>query len=57
MPQVKTGDAGLDRIIDAEWPYFVENCLDQTKTMGTVNGHIVQGVEFDLLGRRSARSM
>jgi lambda family phage portal protein len=96
---------GLDRIIDAEWPYFVENCdtpqrldfygmqslimrtaaesgeailrfrprlakdnlrvplqlqileadfLDQTKTMGTVNGHIMQGVEFDLLGRRSA---
>jgi len=105
VPQAKTGDAGLDRIIDAEWPYFVENCdtpqrldfygmqslimrtaaesgeailrfrprlakdnlrvplqlqileadfLDQTKTMGTVNGHIMQGVEFDLLGRRSA---
>jgi len=28
--------------------------LDQTKTMGTVNGHIMQGVEFDMLGRRSA---
>ena len=26
MPQAKTGDATLDRIIDAEWPYFVENC-------------------------------
>ena len=26
VPQAKTGDAGLDRIIDAEWPYFVENC-------------------------------
>jgi capsid protein len=105
VPQAKPGDAGLDRIIDAEWPYFVENCdtpqrldfygmqslimrtaaesgeailrfrprlakdnlrvplqlqileadfLDQTKTVGTVNGHIMQGVEFDLLGRRSA---
>ena len=26
VPQAKTGDAALDRIIDAEWPYFVENC-------------------------------
>src|SRR5689334_15261630 len=26
VPQAKTGDAVLDRIIDGEWPYFVEQC-------------------------------
>jgi lambda family phage portal protein len=105
VPQSKTGDDALDKIIDGEWPYFADNCdtpqrldfyamqalvmrttaesgesiarfrprlakdnlrvplqlqlleadfLDQTKTMGTVNGHVMQGVEFDLLGRRVA---
>ena len=103
VPQAKTGNAGLDKIIDAEWPYFVEACdtpqrldfygmqalimrtmaesgesivrfrprlaqdnlrvplqlqlleadfLDHARTMGTVNGHVMQGVQFDLLGRR-----
>lgn len=28
--------------------------LDHARTMGTVNGHIMQGVQFDLLGRRVA---
>lgn len=28
--------------------------LDHARTMGTVNGHILQGVEFDLFGRRVA---
>lgn len=105
VPQAKTGNEALDKIIDAEWPYFAENCdspqrldfygmeslvmrttaesgegiiryrprymnqglrvplqlqllesdfLDQSRTMGTVNGHIMQGVEFDLIGRRVA---
>jgi lambda family phage portal protein len=105
VPQAKTGDPDLDRIIDNEWPYFVEQCdtpqnldfygmqalvmrstaesgeglvrfrprlpedklrvplqlqilesdfLDQTRTMGLVNGHVMQGVQFDLLGRRVA---
>jgi lambda family phage portal protein len=105
VPQAKTGDDAIDKIIDSEWPFFVENCdtpqrldfyamqalvmrttaesgesivrfrprlakdnlrvplqlqvleadfLDQTRTMGTVNGHVMQGVEFDLLGRRVA---
>ena len=26
MPQAKTGDEALDRIINVEWPYFAENC-------------------------------
>jgi lambda family phage portal protein len=26
VPQAKTGDERIDRIIDAEWPYFAENC-------------------------------
>src|SRR6202044_1010646 len=26
VPQAKTGDADLDKIIDSEWPYFVEQC-------------------------------
>jgi lambda family phage portal protein len=28
--------------------------LDHARTMGTVNGHVMQGVQFDLLGRRIA---
>ena len=95
----------IDKIIDGEWPYFVEACdtpqrldfygmqalilrtmaesgesivrfrprltqdnlrvplqlqlleadfLDHARTMGTVNGHVMQGVQFDLLGRRIA---
>lgn len=28
--------------------------LDQSRTMGTVNGHVMQGVEFDMLGQRVA---
>lgn len=105
VPQAKTGDQGLDKIIDAEWPYFAEQCdtpqrldfygmqslvlrstaesgeelirfrprlaqdnlrvplqlqlleadfLDQARTMGLVNGHVMQGVQFDLIGRRIA---
>ncbi|HXP88821.1 MAG TPA: phage portal protein [Bryobacteraceae bacterium] len=105
VPQAKTGNAKLDRIIDGEWPYFVEQCdtpqrldfygmqalvmrstaesgegiiryrprlpqaalrvplqlqileadfLDQTRTMGLINGHVMQGVQFDMLGRRVA---
>jgi lambda family phage portal protein len=104
VPQAKTGDSKLNKIIDAEWPYFAENCdpggqmdfyalqalimrttaesgegiiryrprlsrdglrvplqlqilesdhLDASRTMGTPDGgHIVQGVEFDPIGRR-----
>ena len=26
VPRAKTGDADLDKIIDNEWPYFVEQC-------------------------------
>ena len=26
VPQAKTGSSELDSIIDAEWPYFAENC-------------------------------
>jgi lambda family phage portal protein len=26
VPQAKTGDPALDKVIDAEWPYFAENC-------------------------------
>jgi lambda family phage portal protein len=28
--------------------------LDHARTLGTVNGHIMQGVEFDMIGRRVA---
>lgn len=28
--------------------------LDQSRTMGVVNGHVMQGVQFDLIGRRMA---
>jgi lambda family phage portal protein len=103
IPQAKTGDERLDKIIDAEWPYFAENCdpggqldfygmqalmvrttaesgdgvvrfrqrrpqdnlrvplqlqilegdyLDCSRTMGTATGHIIQGVEFNLIGQR-----
>jgi lambda family phage portal protein len=105
VPQAKTGQASLDKLIDNEWPYFVEACdtpqrldfygmqaltlrsmaesgesivryrprlaqdnlrvplqlqlleadfLDHARTMGTVNGHVMQGVQFDMLGRRVA---
>ena len=105
VPQAKTGDPTIDKIIDTEWPFFVENCdtpqrldfygmqalvmrtmaesgesivryrprlaqdnlrvplqlqlleadfLDQARTMGTTNGHVMQGVQFDMLGRRIA---
>jgi lambda family phage portal protein len=105
IPQAKTGDEALDKIIDGEWPYFAEQCdtpqrldfygmqalvmrsaaesgealvryrprlpqdnlrvplqlqlleadfLDQTRTMGLVKGHVMQGVQFDDLGRRIA---
>jgi lambda family phage portal protein len=105
IPQAKTSDDKINKIIDNEWPYFVESCdtpqrvdfygmqslvarsmaesgeelvryrprlakdnlriplqlqlleadfLDQARTMGTVNGHVMQGVQFDLLGRRVA---
>jgi lambda family phage portal protein len=26
VPQAKTGDEALDKLIDGEWPYFAENC-------------------------------
>ena len=26
VPQAKTGDPALDKVIDAEWPFFAENC-------------------------------
>jgi capsid protein len=26
VPQAKTGNAGIDKTIDAEWPFFVEAC-------------------------------
>ena len=105
VPQAKTGQVSLDKVIDAEWPFFVEACdtpqrldfygmqalnlrsmaesgeslvrfrprlaqdnlrvplqlqllesdfLDHARTMGTVNGHVMQGVQFDMLGRRVA---
>lgn len=105
VPQAKSGDVAIDKIIDAEWPFFVEACdtpqrldfygmqslvmrtmaesgesivrfrprlaqdnlrvplqlqfleadfLDHARTMGTINGHVMQGVQFDLLGRRVA---
>jgi lambda family phage portal protein len=105
VPKAKTGDPGLDKIIDGEWPYFAEACdtpqrldfygmqtltvrtmaesgesiirfrpqpadfglriplqlqmleadfLDQARTMGLVNGHVMEGVQFDEKGRRVA---
>ena len=105
VPKAKTGNAGIDKIIDAEWPCFAEACdtpqrldfygmqtltvrtmaesgeaivrfrprladarlriplqlqmleadfLDQARTMGLVNGHVMEGVQFDELGRRVA---
>jgi lambda family phage portal protein len=105
VPKAKTGNAGIDRIIDAEWPFFAEACdtpqrldfygmqtltvrttaesgealvrfrpqpaaaglriplqlqmleadfLDQARTMGLVNGHVMEGVQFDEMGRRVA---
>lgn len=105
VPQAKTGDENLDKIIDTEWPFFAEKCdtpqrldfygmqalimrttaesgeaivrfrprlakdnlrvplqlqileadfLDHARTMGTVNGHVLQGVEFDMIGQRVA---
>lgn len=105
VPQSKTGDEKIDKLIDNEWPYFAEQCdtpqrldfygmqalvmrstaesgeeivrfrprlvqdnlrvplqlqvlesdfLDQSRTMGLINGHVMQGVQFDLLGRRTA---
>jgi lambda family phage portal protein len=105
VPKAKTGNVGLDKIIDAEWPFFADGCdtpqrldfygmqtltvrtmaesgeaivrfrprnavaglrvplqlqmleadfLDQARTMGLVNGHVMEGVQFDELGRRVA---
>jgi lambda family phage portal protein len=105
VPTASTGNAAIDKVINNEWPYFVEQCdtpqrldfygmqalmmrstaesgegliryrprlpqdnlrvplqlqlleadfLDQTRTMGLLNGHVMQGVQFDLLGRREA---
>ena len=105
VPKAKTGNAGIDKLIDAEWPFFAEACdtpqrldfygmqtltvrtmaesgeaivrfrpqaadfglriplqrqmleadfLDQARTMGLVNGHVMEGVQFDENGRRVA---
>jgi lambda family phage portal protein len=105
VPKAKTGNAGIDKVIDAEWPFFAEACdtpqrldfygmqtltvrtmaesgealarfrprpadaglriplqlqmleadfLDQARTMGLVNGHVMEGVQFDDMGRRVA---
>jgi lambda family phage portal protein len=105
VPKAKTGNTGIDKIVDAEWPYFAEACdtpqrldfygmqtltvrtmaesgeaivrfrpqpadfglriplqlqmleadfLDQARTMGLVNGHVMEGVQFDEKGRRVA---
>src|SRR6185312_3732709 len=105
VPKAKTGNAAIDKIIDAEWPFFADACdtpqrldfygmqtlavrtmaesgealvrfrprlaasnlrvplqlqmleadfLDQSRTMGLVNGHVMEGVQFDELGRRAA---
>jgi len=105
VPKAKTGNAGIDALIDAEWPYFAEACdapqrldfygmqtltvrtmaesgeaivrfrprlvdsglriplqlqmleadfLDQARTMGLVNGHVMEGVQFDEAGHRVA---
>ncbi len=105
VPKAKTGNAAIDKVIDAEWPFFAEACdtpqrldfygmqtltlrtmaesgealvrfrpqsadfglriplqlqmleadfLDQSRTMGLVNGHVMEGVQFDEEGRRVA---
>ena len=105
VPKAKTGNIAIDKIIDAEWPFFADACdtpqrldfygmqtlavrtmaesgeslvrfrprlgvdglrvplqlqmleadfLDQARTMGLVNGHVMEGVQFDDLGRRVA---
>ena len=105
VPKAKTGNTAIDKIIDAEWPFFAEACdtpqrldfygmqtltvrtmaesgeailrfrprpadaglriplqlqmleadfLDQARTMGLVNGHVMEGVQFDEMGRRVA---
>ena len=105
VPKAKTGSTALDKIIDAEWPFFADGCdtpqrldfygmqtltvrtmaesgealvrfrprnavaglrvplqlqmleadfLDQARTMGLVNGHVMEGVQFDEDGRRVA---
>ncbi len=105
VPKAKTGNTGIDKVIDAEWPFFAEACdtpqrldfygmqtltvrtmaesgealvrfrpqptdfglriplqlqmleadfLDQARTMGLVNGHVMEGVQFDEMGRRVA---
>ena len=103
VPQAKTGDPRLDKVIDAEWEFFAENCdpggqldfygmqslivrttaesgdgivrfrqrlagdnfrvplqlqilegdyLDIARTMSVANGHIIQGVQFNMIGQR-----
>ncbi|HZT32779.1 MAG TPA: phage portal protein [Gemmataceae bacterium] len=105
VPKAKTGNVAIDKVIDAEWPFFAETCdtpqrldfygmqtltvrtmaesgeaiarfrpqpadfglriplqlqmleadfLDQARTMGLVNGHVMEGVQFDEKGRRVA---
>ena len=105
VPKAKTGNVALDRIIDAEWPFFADACdtpqrldfygmqtltvrtmaesgeaivrfrprpadaglrvplqlqmleadfLDQARTMGLINGHVMEGVQFDEHGYRVA---
>ena len=105
VPKAKTGNAAIDKIIDAEWPFFADACdtpqrldffgmqtlavrtmaesgealvrfrprlaasnlrvplqlqmleadfLDQSRTMGLINGHVMEGVQFDEMGRRAA---
>ena len=105
VPKAKTGNTVIDKIIDAEWPFYADGCdtpqrldfygmqtltvrtmaesgeaivrfrprpanaglrvplqlqmleadfLDQARTMGLVNGHVMEGVQFDELGRRVA---
>ena len=105
VPKAKTGNTAIDKIIDAEWPFFADGCdtpqrldfygmqtltvrtmaesgeaivrfrprpadaglriplqlqmleadfLDQARTMGLVNGHVMEGVQFDEMGRRVA---
>ncbi len=105
VPKAKTGNTAIDKVIDAEWPFFAEACdtpqrldfygmqtltvrtmaesgeallrfrpqpadfrlriplqlqmleadfLDQSRTMGLVNGHVMEGVQFDEKGWRVA---
>jgi lambda family phage portal protein len=105
VPMAKTGDEGLDKLIDTEWSFFSDECdtpqrldfygmqalvlrtmvesgesivrfrprltqdnlrvplqlqlleadfLDHARTMGVINGHVMQGVQFDMVGRRVA---